>query len=135
VVEGVTATLTHECPDCRAVIGDEHDDGCDVARCMAYGTQRVQCSPGARMVVRGILPNGGVDVDWETDGHDCGRDVWSGRWPGLAECEEFDWWAVFVPYGNPSWRPVAAGTPGAVHDLNRLVVEAKWSPELRRWVR
>lgn len=124
-----------DCNDCGAEPGEEHDEGCDVAICLAYGTQRVQCEPGARMVVRGILPNGGVDVDWEEDGHDCGRDVWSGRWPGEAECEEFGWWAVFVPCGNPSWKPVPAGTPGAVLDLNRLVVEAKWSPGQRRWVR
>lgn len=123
------------CSDCAAEPGEVHDVGCDVARCLTYGTQRIQCQPGARMVVRGILPNGGVDVDWEEDGHDCGRDVWSGRWPGVAECEEFGWFAVFVPNGNPSWRPVPAGISGAVPDLNRLAVEATWDAEQRRWVR
>lgn len=128
-------TPSSSCPDCATAPGSEHAEGCDVARCMAYGSQRIQCQPGARMVVRGVYPWGGVDVDWEVDGHDCGRDVWSGRWPGQAECEELGFWAVFVPYGNPSWRPVPAGTPGAVHDLNRLAAEASWDAERRRWVR
>jgi hypothetical protein len=126
--------LAHPCQDCGATPGTEHGDGCDTARCLAYGTQRLQCMPGARMVVRGVFHWGGVDVDWEQDGHDCGRDLWTGRWPGVAECEEFDWWAVFVPNGNPSWRPVPAGTPAAVPDLNRLVTEAKWDAQQVRWV-
>ncbi len=128
------ATLDHRCPDCQVLINEEHTEGCDVARCLAYGSQRLLCQPGARMVVRGYLPTGGVDVDWEQDGHDCGRDVWSGRWPGEAECEEFGWWAVFVLYGNPSWEPCSLDTPGAVLDLNRLVVEARWDAAARRWV-
>lgn len=101
-----------ECPDCGVAESVEHDDGCDVARCLATGLSRLGC-----------------DVQ-----HDCGRDVWSGRWPGDAECEEFGWWAVFIPNGNPSWRPCPPGTPGAVSDLNRLVTEASWDAEQRRWV-
>lgn len=123
------------CSDCAVQPDEEHTGGCDVARCMAYGTQRVQCQPGARMVVRGFYPWGSPIVDWEPDGHDCGRDVWSGRWPGEAECEEFGWFAYFVPNGNPSWRPCPAGTPGAVPDLNRLQLEARWDALAGRWVR
>lgn len=100
------------CPDCSVHPGEEHDDGCDVARCLFSGTQRLSC--------RGV--------------HLHGRDVWSGRWPGEAECEEFGWWAYFVPNGNPSWRPCEPGFPGAVPDLNRLAVEARWDATARRWV-
>lgn len=120
-----------DCGDCGVHAGDPHRSGCDLARCMAYGSQRLQCQPGARMVVRGYLPNGGVDVDWVVDGHDCGEDIWTGLWPGKAECREYGWWAVF----DPPWRRVPAGTPGAVEDLNRLVVEARWDRETQRWVR
>ncbi len=99
------------CNDCGVQPGEPHAEGCDVARCLAHGTQRIQCGPG----------------------HDCGQDIWSGRWPGVAECEEFGWWTVFVPYGDPSWRPVPPGTPGAVPDLTRLVTEATWDPSAKRW--
>jgi hypothetical protein len=75
---------------------EEHHDWCDVARCLVTGLQRSGC-PGR---------------------HDCGRDLWSGLWPGEAECAEYG----FL-YG--------AGFP----DLNRLYLEAHWDPGLRRWVR
>lgn len=127
------APTERPCNDCGAEVGAEHEDGCDVARCLAYGTQRALCGDGAKLVVVGIHPWGSPIVDYVTDGHDCGRDVWSGRWPGEAECEEFGWWAVFVPNGDPSWKPVPAGTPDAVPDLNRLQIEARWDAERRRW--
>ncbi len=101
------------CPDCHVTPSAAHDGGCDVARCLATGGQRLSCVGS-----------------W----HDCGRDVWSGRWPGEVECEQFGFWAVFVPNGNPSWRSVPFGTPGAVHDLNRLVMAATWDAGQRRWV-
>lgn len=52
------------CPDCAAPPGHEHDDNCDVARCLKGGfRQRLTCDCG-----------------------DCGRDIWTGLWPGTAEC-------------------------------------------------
>jgi hypothetical protein len=122
------------CTDCQAGPGEEHGDGCDVARCLAYGTQRLQCGDGKRLVVYGLHPWGSPIVDYVTDGHDCGRDVWTGRWPGEAECEEYGLWAVFVPDGDPSWQPVPAGTPGAVPDLNRLLSQGRWDAGRRSWV-
>jgi hypothetical protein len=55
------------CPDRAVVVGephvdDEYDGGCDVARCLETGRQRLMC-----------------DLD-----HDCGRDIWTGWWPGLV---------------------------------------------------
>lgn len=98
------------CPDCAAQPGQPHDDGCDVARCLASGVQRLGCGC-----------------------HDCGHDVWSGRWPGDADAERLGWYAYFVPNGNPSWVPCAADHPGARPDLNRLQIEGRWNPELLRW--
>lgn len=115
-----------KCPDCQVGIGEQHSDGCDVARCLAYGGQRLMCSPGARPVVR--LVAGLPDLDWEVDGHDCGRDVWSGMWPGEQECREFGWFAV-----GPPWVSCVAGMPGAVPDLNRLHRDAQWDPQAMRW--
>jgi hypothetical protein len=57
---------TGNCPDCAATAGMPHDDGCDVARCTTCGFQRIGCS----------CPNG---VGW--------GQVWTGRWPGLADVE------------------------------------------------
>ena len=57
------------CPDCEVAIGEEHVDGCDVARCLVNGRQQLSCE----------------------DDHDCGWDVWSGWWPGTVDCEQLGW--------------------------------------------
>jgi len=84
------------CPDCGVAPGAHHTDNCDVARCLATGLQRLGCS----------------------ESHDCGLDIWTGRWPGEEECEEFGWM-------------LGKDLP----DLNRLLMEATWDPSLKRWVR
>ena len=58
-----------QCPDCDVMIGEPHVDGCDVARCLVTGLQRLSC---------------------EAD-HDCGTDTWTGRWPGETDCERLGW--------------------------------------------
>jgi hypothetical protein len=92
------------CPDCDVAVGEPHidngvDGGCDVARCLVTGLQRLTC---------------GLD---HAGDHDCGRDVWTGRWPGDADCERLGWM-------------LAPGLP----DLNRLYTEATWDPAQRAWV-
>jgi hypothetical protein len=61
------------CPDCDVAVGTAHIsydyDGCDVARCLVTGLQRLSC---------------------EAD-HDHGQDVWSGWWPGTLDCEQLGW--------------------------------------------
>lgn len=111
--------IQEACPDCGAVIDEPHDDGCDVARCLATGMQRLSCD--------------GYEE------HDCGQDVWTGMWPGEAECAEFGWWAYFA--GAPAgwqgygWVRCEADHPEAVPDLNRLVIDATWDETAGRWVR
>jgi hypothetical protein len=63
-----------------------------------------------------------------SEDHDCGHDVWTGRWPGDAECEAYDFWCV-----GPPWRTCSKDTPGATHDLNRLVRECTWNKKTRRF--
>ncbi|MGW4826282.1 hypothetical protein ACWEOG_01780 [Amycolatopsis japonica] len=85
------SSLEPSCPDCRAEIGHSHREGCDVARCLATGLQRL--------------------------GHDetcpCPQDTWSGLWPGEAECIEFGWmYGPGLPDLNrllttAAWDPVA----------------------------
>jgi hypothetical protein len=61
------------CPDCDVAVGKAHlshdYDGCDVARCLVTGLQRLSC---------------------EAD-HDHGQDVWSGWWPGELDCQYLGW--------------------------------------------
>lgn len=97
------------CGDCAVVPGTEHVPGCDVARCLETGMQRLSC-----------------DED-----HGCGRDVWTGEWPGDVECREFGWWSRFVE--GAGWVRCDRDDPGAGEDLNRLQVEAVWDREARRW--
>ncbi len=60
------ADETLRCHDCRALPGAEHAGGCDVQLCTVCGLQRISC------------PCGGSPHGW--------GQVWSGRWPGDAEC-------------------------------------------------
>lgn len=55
------------CPDCGVAVGEPHDHGCDVARCLECGYQAI-----------------GHD-----DGHDKGDYIWTGEWPGDSECAEY----------------------------------------------
>jgi hypothetical protein len=48
--------------------------------------------------------------------HDCGRDRWSGSWPGEDDCRAL---GFVLPSGFP--------------DLNRLYAQAFWDPASRRW--
>ncbi len=107
-----TATNEPACPDCQVGVGARHEVGCDVARCLACGGQRLGCACSGR-----------------------GRDVWTGEWPGKMECRDFGWYAYFAPNGSPSWRPCDADHPGATEDLNRLAVEGVWIRTGRRFVR
>jgi len=52
-----------KCPDCGAEPDKRHREGCDVARCLNTGIQRLQC-----------------------DCEKCGDDIWTGMWPGIQEC-------------------------------------------------
>jgi hypothetical protein len=89
------------CPDCDVAVGEAHsydevNGGCDVARCLVTGLQRLSCGHS----------------------HDCGHDVWSGRWPGQLDCERLGWM-------------IGPGLP----DLNRLYVEATWDAERCAWAK
>lgn len=122
------------CPDCGAHIGDPHDSGCDVARCLATGGQRLMCE-----LDDGILAElFGIPVSNGQPGHHCGHQVWTGLWPGVAECREFGWYSFLQPpepgvqYGQ--WIRCEPDDPRGSEDLNRLHIEARWDPEQARFV-
>lgn len=102
------------CPDCGIECNQAHDEGCDVARCLWTGGQRLQCE------------------HWDP-GHDCGQDLWDGVWGATAECVEFGWYCYFVP--NLGFVPCRPDHPGATPDLNRIVVQCDWDREQQRWVK
>jgi len=104
------------CPDCAVPPGTLHEDDCDVARCANTGTQRLQC-----------------DCDEDEGDDDC-RTVWTGTWPGEAECVEFGWYARFRPKEG-GWLRCEKGDVDAGPDLNRLNRgEAVWSKAAGRYV-
>lgn len=103
------------CRDCWAEVGSPHEDGCDVARCTECGFQRISCD------------HEDSDVGW--------GQIWTGKWPGEEECEEFGWYCFW----DRGWHRCTKDTPGAVPDLNRLMMMAMiykltWSVERQRWV-
>ena len=107
-----------DCHDCGAAPGSPHDDGCDVARCMECGGQRISCK------------HYDSEIGW--------GQVWTGKWPGVAECEEFGWWVQDRCGEGLGFVQCAADAPGATADLNRLSSMAfsgqiTWDRDAGRW--
>jgi primosomal protein N' len=91
-------SIKKTCPDCGVNPGELHEDNCDVARCKNCGWQ--------------LLFHDNCDDPENT--------TWTGEWPGVAECKEFDLWSYF----GPPWIVCKADHPQAVEDLNTLLVMA-----------
>lgn len=133
------------CHDCGAAPGNFHIPGCDVERCPRCGGQSISCNC--------IYEVCGIDVDtmeekhpeiytggateemeakWEAE-WGAKRLPWTGMWPGVLECREFGFWAVEGTPGNPGWKQVPAGTPGATEHLNMLYTHCTWNPTTQKW--
>jgi hypothetical protein len=100
------------CPDCGVIPGQRHDDGCDVSRCPECGMQALRCK---------------TDVLLGHIGSEPAQSVWTGEWPGIAECREFDWYTDVVGVGR-------------TEDLNRLAFaglsgQLNWDKQTERWVK
>lgn len=125
-------TEVRHCPDCGVAPGDAHTDHCDVARCLATGRQRLQCELDLSVLEE--LFRAPVQKPAE---HDCGQELWTGVWPGVAECEEFGWFSYFrepAPgerYGE--WIRCGVDNPRAGADLNRLAIEGVWDTVAHRF--
>lgn len=113
------------CGDCGVIVGFAHREGCDVARCLWTGRQRISCDEfmdGNFNRVKGR--------------HDCGNEVWTGEWPGDADARRFGWFSYWGPdYGEQGWVRCGPDHPGAGPDLNRLhnPTEARWDRVTLRW--
>lgn len=116
------------CPDCGVLPSRPHEEGCDVARCLWTGLQRLGCE--------------WFGLDPILTEHDCGEDTWTGDWPGQADAAALGFWCIWDgpgpengwDYHGRGWVRVEAGHPGAMPDLNRLIIEARWDRRLRRWL-
>jgi hypothetical protein len=128
-----------ECGDCGAEIGEPHASGCDVARCLWTGLQRIQCDKGLAAACCKVLrsadaPDLADDLAYHLDlddpDHDCGEDIWTGEWPDKADAAALGWYSYF----GPPWIRCSADHPEATPDLNRLVLDGRWDREAKRWV-
>lgn len=115
------------CPDCGVLMGEPHEDGCDVARCLENGRQRLCCDDY-------WIPNPDCD-DYDSDeyyipnpNHDCGKDIWTGIWPGELDAIRLN---KFVRWGPP-WIECPMDHPEARPDLNCLS-RYTWDKDKRIW--
>lgn len=111
--------MLRDCNNCGVSPRSQHESGCDTARCQYTGLQEISCSFSSTL-------------NHKIHAHTCIPDVWTGRWPGVAECEEYGFWSYFVP---GQWISCDRDHPEAVHDLNRLVLECMWDREQQKWIR
>ncbi|AMV40487.1 hypothetical protein VT85_23860 [Planctomyces sp. SH-PL62] len=107
------ADKIQKCPDCGVSPGALHQKRCDLEQCPNCGGKVLSCPCTAEQ--KAVRLN------------------WSGFYPGVAECIEFGWFAKLVP--GRGWVPCGAEEPDAMEDLNRLMLEAEWSPLEMRYVR
>jgi hypothetical protein len=110
----MSAMVYNECPECGARPGMAHRFGCDVELCPYCGDQLVRCR----------CPEPYPPLD--------DRLVWTGIFPGVAECVEFGWFGRLVP--GQGWVTAHPGEPDAEPDLYRLHEEARWHREEKRFV-
>jgi hypothetical protein len=105
---------TGDCGDCGTRPGQPHEDGCDVARCTVCGWQRIGCEHGTS------------DAGW--------GEVWSGVWPGYAECRELGWFSYEInldSYGPDLHRLALAHAVGALRWDGRRLVLARTVEEVQ----
>jgi hypothetical protein len=128
------SVITRKCWDCQAVIGEPHLEGCDIARCLATGGQRLMCEMLGGTPAPYDTGDGQTELGVILDGHDCGQDTHTGWWPGVVEAEEFGWFTYFGPdVGETGWHRCTREHPAAVHDLTRVITECRWDRQAKRW--
>ncbi len=132
------------CGDCGASPGEAHVPGCDVEICILCGRQAIGCP--CVYELSGIVydsmeathpdiysngPTEEMDVVYEKAVQEAGGPVlWSGEWPGKAECRELG--LLEFPSLPGKWVPCDGAHPGASEDLNRLHMVTVWDKVRRR---
>jgi hypothetical protein len=130
------------CPDCQVEPGETHLDGCDVARCLWTGIQRIQCDGWIGEACQVLADTGRSDLagalayhlglnDWA---HRCGDDIWSGEWPGKADARRLGLWVIDRCDRGEGFVRAHRGDPGAIESLNDLHLWLiAWDRETARW--
>lgn len=133
--------LPRACRDCGVEPAQAHVPGCDVARCLWTGMQELQCDGGLTAACCRALRAAGHDdlgdklahyLGLDDPDHDCGRDVWTGEFPGRADARSLGWWCRWSP--GAGWVRCDPDHADARPDLNRLVTDARWDRTERKWV-
>lgn len=133
------------CPDCGVKPGELHELGCDVERCSLCGNQKISCECFYK--VNKVDPDDFENVEYNDPDHPeikrmeanfnteidkyGGRLPWTGEWPGIDACQEFNLYAYCVK--RKGWIPCSKDHPNASEDLNKLHTVAKWNKVSRKW--
>ena len=125
------AAQAQRCRDCQVEPGQRHQKGCDVALCAATGHQWIQCE-GQRHEFD--------DNIYGEHEERCQPTIWTGKWPGIVECREWNLWSRHVEGESPYWQKCVSTDEGAGEDLNTLASLGAqglvvWSIEHERWVK
>lgn len=128
------------CRDCGVDPGQPHEGGCDVARCLWTGEQRIQCAGWMTAEIckvlheadRGGLADGlALYLGLDDPDHDCGHDIWTGEYPGLDDARRHGLWTRWREKGG--WERCAPDHPDARPSLNDLVMLCEWDRTTGRW--
>lgn len=103
-----------KCTHCGVKPGKPHLRGCEEARCLYNGEQRLSH-------LGNYLHPG-----------DCGKAIWTGEYAGEAECREYGLWCRWVD--AQGYVPCDVDDHGAVVDITALVNLGRWNRILHRWV-
>jgi len=115
------------CHDCAAKPGEMHMPGCDTERCPVCGGQAMCCLMDCPHC-DGLIATCNNEAIKEED-----RIPWSGIWPGVVECQEYDLWCKMVP--GKGWVECTVDDPESREDLNRLCMIARWSRDKKKFVK
>lgn len=128
------------CPDCAAELGQAHEDGCDVARCLWSGDQRLGCSgmtDWEPCECEDELDEDDVEdvlYAWQLHHcgqtlHDCGTELWDGVWPGTGDAVNLGVYSETF-----SHAPCGPEHPKATPDLNAVCWLTTWDRATQRRV-
>jgi len=125
-VKAITAIENEKerlCPDCGAKPNEKHKPGCDVERCPHCGHQALMCLSDESGTLMACCDNMPVTDDELIP--------WTGRWPGMSECEEYGFWCKMVK--GKGWVDCDKNDPEAELNLNRLY-DCVWNREDKKFV-